>query len=63
MRRHLRWSIYAGLISAFMLLSLAAVAIAGQFEDAATAEASGDYATALKIFRQLADSGKLHSAV
>ena len=46
-----------------MLLSLAAVAIAGQFEDAATAEASGDYATALKIFRQLADSGKLHSAV
>lgn len=38
-------------------LSLFSVAVAGQFEDGAAAYTNGDYATALRDFRSLADRG------
>ncbi len=47
------------IVPAIMLvLSFAAPVVAGQFEDATAAYQSGDYATALRLFRPLADQGK-----
>ena len=40
-----------------LALTVSGVATAGQFEDAATAYTNGDYATALREFRSLADQG------
>jgi TPR repeat protein len=40
-----------------LMLSFAAPAAAGPLEDAATAHSSGDYATALRLIRPLADQG------
>jgi hypothetical protein len=45
--------IFAGII----LLSLAAPVAAGPFEDATAAWGKGDYATALRLIRPLADQG------
>jgi TPR repeat protein len=44
-------------VAAIILLSLAAPVTAGPFEDAAAAYGRGDYATALRLFRPLADQG------
>jgi TPR repeat protein len=40
-----------------LLLSLAAPASAGPYEDASTAYVKGDYATALRLWRPLAEQG------
>ncbi|MGB7369299.1 MAG: sel1 repeat family protein, partial [Methylovirgula sp.] len=44
-------------IAAFMLLSFAAPVAAGQFEDGLAAFKRSDYATALRLWRSLADQG------
>ncbi len=45
-------------IAAIMLvLSLATPVVAGEFDDAAVAYSKGDYATALRLYRPLADQG------
>lgn len=50
-------AIKAGFIALIFALFLATPAVAGQLEDAATAYDSGDYGTALRIFRTLAGQG------
>ena len=45
------------LAAIILVLSFAAPVAAGPFEDAAAAYGRGDYATALQLFRPLADQG------
>jgi len=46
------------MLAAFLVVvPLAKIAIAGPFEDAFAANARGDYATALRLYRSLADQG------
>jgi hypothetical protein len=47
-------SILAGLVVAVVMAS---AAVAGQFEDATAAYDRGDYATALRLLRPLAEQG------
>jgi TPR repeat protein len=47
----------AGLVAVLLSLSLAAPAIAGPIEDATAAYQRGDYATALRLWRPLAEHG------
>ena len=47
----------ATLTAALLMLVLARAALAGPFEDAIAAYEAGDYATALQLFRPLADQG------
>lgn len=47
----------AALVALVLALSLAAPVAAGPLEDAATARKRGDYATALRLMRPLADQG------
>src|SRR3990172_7650549 len=49
--------IKAGLAALVLSLSLAAPVAAGPFEDAAAAYELGDYATALRLMRPLAEQG------
>src|SRR3972149_5103692 len=49
--------IKAGLVALVLSLSLAAPVAAGPLEDAAAAHERGDYATALRLFRPLAEQG------
>ncbi len=53
-------AIFAGI---FLMLSLAAPVAAGMFEDAEAAVRRGDYVTALRLYRSLADQGDAHSQV
>ena len=48
---------HAAFAAIVLLLSLAAPVAAGPFEDASAAFSRGDYATALRLFRPLADQG------
>ncbi len=45
------------LLTSLTLCLLASAALAGPFEDAFTAHQQGDYATALRLWRTLADQG------
>jgi len=47
----------AGLVAVFLSLSLAAPVMAGPIEDATAAFGRGDYATAIRLIRPLADQG------
>jgi TPR repeat protein len=49
--------ITAGLVALVLAMSFAAPVAAGPFEDAVVALKSGDYATAYRLFRSLADHG------
>ena len=49
--------IKAGLVALVLSLSLAAPVAAGPYEDGVAAHGRGDYATALKLWRPLADQG------
>ena len=49
--------IKAGLVALVLSLSLAAPVTAGPFEDGSAAYERGDYATALMVYRPLADKG------
>jgi TPR repeat protein len=49
--------IKAGLVAFVLSISLAGPAAAGQLEDGIAADESGDYATALRLLRPLADQG------
>jgi len=53
MRAHIK----TGLVALVLSLSLAAPVLAGPLEDGAAAYTRGDYATALQLFRSLADQG------
>jgi len=55
----MRDPIKAGLAVLVLSLGLAAPAAAGPFEDASAAYERGDYATALRIWRALADQGDI----
>ncbi len=44
-------------IAVLLLAALAGTAVAGPYEDAASAYERGDYATALREFRVLAEQG------
>ena len=44
-----------------LMLSFAAPVAAGPFEDAVAAHGRGDYATALRLWRPLADQGNAHA--
>jgi uncharacterized protein len=59
MRRILYWALTAGVFAA----AVVATAFADPIEDATTAYWRGDYATALRLFRTLADSGDAHAEV
>ena len=48
---------HAILTASFFLVAIAAVAVAGPLDDAAVASGIGDYATALRLWRSLADQG------
>lgn len=47
--------------AAALLLSLSGTAIAGPFEDAVAAEERGDHATAVRLFRPLAEAGNANA--
>jgi TPR repeat protein len=47
----------AALAAGFLVAGLAGTAAAGPFEDAVSAYKGGDYATAMRLFHQLADQG------
>ena len=53
MRAHIK----TGLVALVLSLSLAAPVLAGPLEDGTAAYTRGDYATALQLFRSLADQG------
>ena len=53
----MRDQIKAGLVALVLSLSLAAPVTAGPFEDGFAAAERGDYATAFKLWRPLADQG------
>ena len=53
----MRDMIKAGLVALVLSLSLAAPVTAGPFEDGFAAAERGDYATAFKLWRSLADQG------
>jgi TPR repeat protein len=44
-----------------MALTVAGTALAGSFEDAFSAQEHGDYATALRLYKSLADQGNAHA--
>jgi uncharacterized protein len=48
---------FNAIVAVIILLSLAAPVAAGPFEDATAAWGKGDYATALRLIRPLADQG------
>lgn len=54
-------SAFKAIVTAIILLSLAAPVAAGPFEDAVVAYERGDYATALPILHPLADQGNSHA--
>jgi hypothetical protein len=56
MRRHCARLLQIMLTASFMQVAIAA-AIAGPYEDAKLAEEKGDYATALRLYRPLAEQG------
>jgi TPR repeat protein len=51
----------ATLAALLMVLATVGAAVAGPFEDAVAAQKSGDYATAYRLFRSLADSGNVYA--
>jgi uncharacterized protein len=55
--RHYAKLLRATLTVSLMLVALAGAAVAGALEDAYSAMNRGDYATALRLFRPLADQG------
>src|SRR5581483_662160 len=44
-------------LAAILALGISAAAVAGPYEDAGSAYQKGDYATALKLWRELAEKG------
>jgi hypothetical protein len=59
----MRDPIKAGFVALVLFLSLAVSVAAGPFEDGAAALKHGDYATALRLFRPLANQGDAHTQV
>jgi len=55
--------IKSGLLAVFFSVSIAAPVIAGPFENGEVAFTRGDYATALSLFRPLADQGNAEAQV
>jgi TPR repeat protein len=55
MRRHAR--LFRAMLTALVLVVTAQAALAGPWEDAVAAQGRGDYATALRLLRPLADQG------
>ena len=55
--RHYMQLLRAAVTASLILLAIGGVAVAGPFEDAEAAYARGDYETALRLWRQLADQG------
>src|SRR5215469_12725974 len=47
----------AAIIAIYLMVSLAAPVLAGPFEDGTAAYGKGDYATALRLLRPLAEEG------
>jgi TPR repeat protein len=57
MQSHYAKLLRATLTASLFLVAVAGAAVAGPFEDAVTAYVKGDYATALRLLRPLADQG------
>ena len=55
--RHYMQLLRAAVTASLMLVAITGVAVAGPLEDAEAAYARGDYETALRLWRQLADQG------
>ena len=55
--RHYAKLLRATLTALLMLVAIAGAAVAGPFEDRGAAYVRGDYATAMRLWRPLADQG------
>ena len=58
MQSRYAWLVGTMLAASLMLVAMVGTVVAGPFEDALAAYKKGDYATALQLFRPLADDGR-----